>query len=89
MRCVARYIVLPFVLPLLGVATGATFGIVTGAAIGILVILDVIAVISIVVTVRWLWRNQQPHRWAYLLLALALVVLVALFLVIDTRVLYA
>ena len=88
-RCTVRYIVLPFALPLVGVATGATRGIVTGAALGILLILDVIAVISIVATLRWLWRHQHPRRWQYLPVALALTALVAFFLVNDTRVLYA
>jgi hypothetical protein len=80
LRCTARYLVLPFVLPLLGIATGA--------ALGILVILDMIAVISIVTTLRRLWQHQHPRRWHYAPLALALMVLIAYFLVYDTRVLY-
>lgn len=88
-RCTLRYIALPFVLPLLGVVAGPRLGIVTGAALGILLILDVIAAISIVATLRWLWRYQHPRRWQYMPVALALTVLVAVFLVNDTRVLYA
>lgn len=80
-RCIARYIVLPFMLPLIGVATGA--------ALGILVILDLIAVVSIVATVCWLWRIQHPRRGQYLPVALALTMLVVFFLVIDARLLYA
>lgn len=89
LRCTARYLVLPFVLPLLGPTAGATLGIVTGAALGILLILDVIAVISIVATLRLLWRHQHSRRWQYLPVALALTALIALFLVNDTRLLYA
>lgn len=89
LRCTARYLVLPFVLPLLGVATGPALGIVTGAAFGIVVILDMIAIISIVTTLRWLWRHQHPRRWQYLALALALAALVAFLFVNDMRVLYA
>jgi hypothetical protein len=85
-RCTVRYIVLPFVLPLLGVATSATLGIVTGAVLGILLTVDVIAVIAIVATLRRLWRLQHPRRWQYL--ALALAVLVGFFFVNDTRVLF-
>ena len=85
LRCTARYLVLPFVLPLLGV----TGGIVPGAALSILLILDVIAVVSIVTTLRWLWRHRHPRRWQYLPVALTLVALIAVFLVNDTRVLYA
>jgi hypothetical protein len=87
LRCTLRYVVLPLVLPLLGVATGATVGIVTGAALGVLLTLDVVAVVAIVATLRRLWRLQHPRRWQYLPLALALAVLVGLFSVIDARVL--
>lgn len=62
LRCIVRYIVLPFVVPLLGVATGATLGIATGVSLGVLLLLDVIAVIAIVATLRRLWRPQHPRR---------------------------
>jgi hypothetical protein len=86
-RCTLRYIVLPFALPLMGVASGATLGIATGAALGILVTLDVIAAIAIVATLRRLWRVQHPRRWQYLPLALGLAGLVGVFFVSDARVL--
>ncbi|MPZ24276.1 MAG: hypothetical protein GEU28_12215 [Dehalococcoidia bacterium] len=79
-RCTLRYIVLPFVLPLLGIATGA--------ALGILLIVDVIAAITIVATLRQLWRIQHPRRWQYLPVALVLAVLIGFFFVNDARVLY-
>jgi hypothetical protein len=86
-RCVLRYIVLPFVLPLAGVATGATLGVVTGTALALLLLLDVIAVVAIVATLRRLWRVQHPRRWRYLPLALALTLLVAIFFANDARLL--
>lgn len=86
-RCILRYLVLPFLLPFLGVATGATLGIVTGAALALLLILDVIAIVAIVATLRRLWRVQHPRRWQYLPLALALTLLVAVFFANDARVL--
>jgi hypothetical protein len=86
-RCILRFVVLPLVLPLLGIATGATIGIVTGAALALLLTLDVIAVVAIVATLRRLWRLQHPRRWQYLPLALTMAVLVAVFFVIDARVL--
>ncbi len=72
----SRYIVLPFVLPLWGIATGA--------ALGILLTVDVIATIAIVATLRRLWRLQHPRRWQYL----ALAVLVGFFFMSDVRVLF-
>lgn len=88
-RCTVRYIVLPFALPLLSVATGATFAVVTGAALGILLLLDVIAAISIIATLRRLWRLQHPRRWHYLPVALALAVLIGFFFVNDAGGLFA
>jgi hypothetical protein len=87
-RCTLRYIVLPFVLPLLGVATGATLGIVTGAALGFLLFLDAVAAISVVAALRRLWRLQHPRRWQYLPVALVLAVLVGFFFARDARVLF-
>ncbi len=88
LRCTMRYLVLPFVLPLLAVATGPTLGIVAGAAVGLLLTLDVIAAIAIVNTLRQLWRVQHPCRWQYLPVALALGVLIGVFFVNDARVLF-
>jgi hypothetical protein len=82
-RCVVRYMVLPFVLPLAGVATAPRFGIDTVAAFGILLILDVIAGITIVATLRRLWRYQHPRRWLYLPVATMLAVVVGFLFVND------
>ena len=79
-RCTVRYVELPLGLPFLGVATGAGFG--------ILAILDLIAAVAIVATLRRLWRLQHPRRWQYLPVALALAVLIGVFFLIDARVLY-
>jgi ABC-type iron transport system FetAB permease component len=79
-RCSLRYIVLPFVLPLAGMASGA--------ALGLLLALDVIATIAIVGTLRRLWRTQHPSRWQYLLLAIAFGVLIGFFFANDARVLH-
>jgi len=76
-RCTLGYIVVPFVLPLLGIATGAAFG--------VLLVLDAIAAVSIVVTLRRLWQLQHPRRWQYLPLALILAALFGFFLLSDAR----
>jgi ABC-type iron transport system FetAB permease component len=77
-RCTLRYVLLPFVLPLAGLASGA--------ALGVLLVLDAIAAIAIVSTLRRLWRTQHPSRWQYLSLALGLAVLVGSFFVTDAPV---
>ena len=75
MRCTLRYVVLPFALPVLGVATGA--------ALGILLALDLIAAVAVAVTLRRLWRVRHPRRWHNLVLALVLVPLIGLFVATD------
>jgi hypothetical protein len=46
-----------------------------------------LAVVAIAATLRRLWRLQHPCRWQYLPVALALTLLIGLFVVIDARVL--
>jgi hypothetical protein len=82
-RCVLRYIVLPFTLPLLGASTATLFTVATGAALAILVTLDLIAIAAIITTLRRLWRCQHPRRWPCLGLALLLIALVVLMLAND------
>jgi hypothetical protein len=86
-RCTLRYVVLPFVLPLVAVAASATPGIVTGAALGILLTLDVIAAVATVAALRRLWLLQHPRRWQYLPVVLTLALLAGIFFTVDARVL--
>jgi hypothetical protein len=75
-RCSLRYVVLPFVLPLAGLASGA--------ALGILLVLDAVAAFTIVSSLRRLWRRQHPSRWQYAFVAAALAALGGLFSLSDT-----
>ena len=56
-RCLLMYIVLPFVLPAVGIARGV--GPVVGIAIGLL------AMVSIVYSIRRFWRADHSKRWHY------------------------
>lgn len=56
-RCLLMYIVLPFVLPAVGIARGV--GPVVGFVIGIL------AIVSIVYSIRRFWRADHSKRWHY------------------------
>jgi len=56
-RCILTYIVLPFILPILGLAAGV--GPLIGAAIGI------IAAVCIVSSMRRFWRANHSARWGY------------------------
>lgn len=56
-RCLLMYIVFPFVLPAVGVARGV--GPYIGLAIGLL------AMVSIVYSIRRFWRADHSKRWHY------------------------
>jgi hypothetical protein len=56
-RCLLMYIILPFVLPAVGIARGV--GPVVGFVIGIL------AIVSIVYSIRRFWRADHSKRWHY------------------------
>jgi hypothetical protein len=56
-RCLLMYIILPFVLPAVGIARGV--GPIIGIAIGIL------AMVSIVYSIRRFWRADHSKRWHY------------------------
>ena len=74
-RCTLTYLVLPFLLPLLGLAAGV------GPAIGIPV--GLVAIASNVATIRRFWAADHRRRWAYTALALTVVLLLLVLLVED------
>lgn len=56
-RCLLMYIVFPFVLPLVGVASGV------GPAIGLPI--SLVAIVCIVMSMRRFWRADHAKRWHY------------------------
>jgi hypothetical protein len=56
-RCLLMYVFFPFVLPLIGVAKGV------GPVIGL--IIGVLAIVSIVFSIRRFWRANHSKRWHY------------------------
>lgn len=86
LRCIARYVALPFLLPLMATAlVGAWRGVATGSVLAGLLVLDVAGVASIVVAVRRLFRDRHPHRRKYLLAAVVLTAIIVVFFVNDLR----
>src|SRR5215204_3752217 len=75
LRCILRYAILPFGLPLLGLAAGT--------ARGITIVFDVIAVVATITSLRRLWAVQHPQRWRYLMIAVGVLAVTAMFLAID------
>jgi hypothetical protein len=74
-RCLLMYIVFPFVLPLLGIAKGV------GPAIGLLV--NAVAMVCIVMSLRRFFRADHPKRWWYAALGGSVLVLLGILAVID------
>lgn len=74
-RCTVQYVVLPFVLPWIGVA--GTIPPWLTLALGVL------ALGALARNVRYLWRQRHARRWSYLLLALTVGASLLLFTVVD------
>ena len=74
-RCVLTYLVLPFVAPALGLATGV------GPAIGIPI--GTVAIVFNIMTIRRFWAADHRWRWAYTALALAIIGLLVVLMAID------
>lgn len=75
LRCTLQYVVLPFLLPLIGLAEGV--------AVPITLAINVVAFGAIITSLRRFWRTAYKGRWRYLAIAgPALGVLIA-FTVLD------
>ena len=75
LRCTAQYVLLPFVLPWLGVA--ATI------PPWLTLIFSAIALVSLARNLRYLWRMRYSRRWSYLGLALVVGVGLLIFVGVD------
>lgn len=80
LRCTAQYLVLPFILPWIGV-TGRIPPWLTLA-------LGVLALLALARNVRNLWRLRHARRWSYLLLALIVGASLLVFAVVDLHSLF-
>jgi len=74
-RCLLQYALLPFALPLVGVAADAT--------VPILLLINLIAMLSIFFSLRRFWSVGYKHRWRYLVVAAAALILLFAFTVND------
>lgn len=75
-RCLLMYIVLPFVLPAVGIARGV--GPVIGIAIGLL------AMVSIVYSIRRFWRADHSKRWHYTVFGTVIIAVLIYLTIKDT-----
>ena len=74
-RCLLTYVVLPFVAPAVGFASGV------GPLLGL--VIGVIAIGANVVSIRRFWAAEHRWRWGYTAVGLAIIVLLFVLLVDD------
>ncbi len=74
-RCLLQYVLLPFLLPIAGVAADL--------ATPLLLLVNLVAVISIFFSLRRFWTIGYAHRWRYLLVAATALALLFAFTVYD------
>ena len=74
-RCILMYLVFPFVLPAVGIASGV------GPAVGLVV--NAAAMVCIVMSMRRFFRADHPKRWLYAGLGGAVLTLLAVLAVVD------
>ncbi len=75
LRCLLQYALLPFLLPIVGIAADAT--------VPLLLLINALAAASIFFSLRRFWTIGYAHRWRYLIVAAAALVLLAAFTVYD------
>lgn len=78
-RCVFQYAILPFVLPAVGIAADT--------AVPLLVAISVVAIVSIVFSLRRFWQIDYAYKWPYLFVSIVAVILLAAFIFYDVRLL--
>ncbi len=74
-RCLLMYIVFPFVLPAIGLASDV------GPAIGL--VISAAAIVCIVLSLRRFWRADHPMRWWYGALGGTVLCFMSVLVVID------
>ena len=74
-RCILQYVLLPFLLPVVGIAADAT--------VPILLLINILAMASIFFSLRRFWTILYAHRWRYLVVALTALVLLVAFTIYD------
>jgi len=80
-RCLLMYIVFPFVLPAIGLASDV------GPAIGLAI--SAAAIVCIVLSLRRFWRADHPMRWWYGALGGTVLCFMVVLVVIDVTALFS
>jgi hypothetical protein len=74
-RCILQYAVLPFILPLIGLAADV--------AVPLTLAINLIALASVLYSLRRFWQINYKYKWQYLPIAITAVVILCAFVVLD------
>lgn len=74
-RCILQYVVLPFILPALGVAANVTVPLLIG--------ITLVAIVALIFSLRRFWAVGYEYRWQYLLVSVVALILMFAFLALD------
>jgi hypothetical protein len=80
LRCIVQYVVLPFALPLVGIAGDSP------TWLGL--ICNAIALVALVSSLRRIWTARHPKRFTYLPLALLTLFAIVIFSISDAQTLF-
>lgn len=74
-RCMLQYAILPFVLP--------AFGIAADAAMPLLLVINVLAIVSILFSIRRFWKINYRYKWQYLGISIVTLTILTAFIISD------
>jgi hypothetical protein len=74
-RCILQYIVLPFILPVIGIAADT--------ALPFLLLINIFAIVSMLFSVRRFWQINYQYKWQYLFMALVILAALTAFIALD------
>lgn len=76
-RCVLQYVVLPFVLPLVGLTTDT--------AVPLTLAINIVALVSVLYSLRRFWQINYKHKWQYLPIGVTAAIILSTFIVLDLQ----
>lgn len=75
LRCILQYVILPFVLPVIGLSVQA--------AMPVVLAINLVAIFFIIFSLRRFWQVNYKYKWQYLPVAAAALVVLTAFVVMD------
>ena len=80
-RCILQYVLLPFILPIVGIA--GDFSVV------ISLVINTMALAGIIYSLRTFFKVNYRHKWRYVPIATVAIILLVAFIILDIAEMYA